>query len=79
MTLLALDAEPNDVLAFQNAARDLRIPLDVVVLKERPDLRSLYRARLLLLRPDLHVVWRGDLADAPAKILSVATGRAQAA
>ena len=78
MTLLALDAEPNDVLAFQNAARDLRIPLDVVVLKERPDLRSLYRARLLLLRPDLHVVWRGDLADAPAKILSVGTGRAQA-
>lgn len=79
MTLLALDAEPSDVLAFQNAARDLRIPLDVVVLKDRPDLRSLYRARLLLLRPDLHVAWRGDLADAPERLLSVGTGHTKAA
>jgi 2-polyprenyl-6-methoxyphenol hydroxylase-like FAD-dependent oxidoreductase len=79
MTLLALDAESNNVIIFQNAARDLRIPLDVVVLNDRPDLRTLYGARLLLLRPDLHVVWRGDFADAPERILSVGTGRAQAA
>ncbi|MCK1715990.1 MULTISPECIES: FAD-dependent monooxygenase [unclassified Bradyrhizobium] len=78
MTLLGLDAKPAHIAAFEKAGRDLRLPLDMVLVNGRPDLRSLYGARLLLLRPDLHVAWRGDLADAPEKILSVSTGSAQA-
>ncbi len=37
--------------------------------------RAIYGYDLLLLRPDLHVVWRGDrLPDDPAKLVAVATG-----
>jgi 2-polyprenyl-6-methoxyphenol hydroxylase-like FAD-dependent oxidoreductase len=74
MTLLALDAKPSDVAAFEQAAHDLGIPFDAVVLNEREDLRKLYQAQLLLLRPDLHVAWRGDQASDPHALLSVSTG-----
>jgi hypothetical protein len=38
-------------------------------------LRELYGYDLLLLRPDLHVVWRGNcLPDDPARLADIATG-----
>jgi hypothetical protein len=37
--------------------------------------REIYGYDLILLRPDLHVVWRGDAApDDPARIAAIATG-----
>jgi len=36
--------------------------------------RDIYGYDLLLLRPDLHVVWRGNRLDDPAKLAAIATG-----
>ena len=38
--------------------------------------RDVYGCDLLLLRPELHVVWRGNrLPDDPARLAALATGR----
>jgi len=52
----------------------LAAPFSVVEIdEERP--RDVYGYDLLLLRPDLHVVWRGNgLPDDPAKLAALATG-----
>jgi 2-polyprenyl-6-methoxyphenol hydroxylase-like FAD-dependent oxidoreductase len=39
---------------------------------DRP--REIYGYELLLVRPDLHVVWRGNRLDNPAKLAAIATG-----
>ena len=36
--------------------------------------RDIYGYDLLLLRPDLHVVWRGNRLDDPARLAALATG-----
>ena len=36
--------------------------------------RDIYGYDLVLLRPDLHVVWRGNSLDGPAKLAAIATG-----
>ncbi|MCB9529563.1 MAG: FAD-dependent monooxygenase [Myxococcales bacterium] len=62
-TLLRLapaDAEP---LALAAAKRG--VPLAVVAL-DRPAVRALYGAALVLIRPDQHVAWRGDALPADA-------------
>jgi hypothetical protein len=53
----------------------LHAPLDVLDAPgERA--REIYQFDLLLVRPDLHVVWRGNkLPQDTAKIAAVATGR----
>ena len=38
--------------------------------------RDIYGYDLLLLRPDLHVVWRGNRLDDPVKLAAIATGHA---
>jgi 2-polyprenyl-6-methoxyphenol hydroxylase-like FAD-dependent oxidoreductase len=42
--------------------------------EDRP--RDIYGCDLLLLRPDLHVVWRGNRLDDPVKLAAIATGHA---
>jgi 2-polyprenyl-6-methoxyphenol hydroxylase-like FAD-dependent oxidoreductase len=74
LTLLALDAEPRAADTFRDAARAQRIPFGIVPLAGREDLRRLYGARLLLVRPDLHVGWRGDEAGAAAAVLAICAG-----
>jgi 2-polyprenyl-6-methoxyphenol hydroxylase-like FAD-dependent oxidoreductase len=50
-------------------------PLDVLHLDE-DRVRSVYGACVFLLRPDLHIVWRGDRPPAdPACLTALATGR----
>jgi 2-polyprenyl-6-methoxyphenol hydroxylase-like FAD-dependent oxidoreductase len=73
-TLLALDADASGPAVFQDAAVRLGVPLTVVV-DTRQDRRALYRAAMVLIRPDQYVAWAGDEppADAAA-ILSRATG-----
>jgi hypothetical protein len=37
--------------------------------------RDVYQKALVLVRPDLHVVWRGDRApDDPGRLAAIATG-----
>ncbi|TDK45674.1 FAD-dependent monooxygenase [Antarcticimicrobium luteum] len=45
--------------AFERAAAERRIPLDIVRIVE-PAVCELYRRKLVLIRPDGHVAWRGD-------------------
>ena len=73
-TLLRLARVPADATPLARAFASLRAPLTVLDIDEvRP--RDLYGYDLLLLRPDLHVVWRGNhLPDDPARLAAVATG-----
>ena len=42
---------------------------------DEPQLRDVYNGSLFLLRPDLHIGWRGDEApDDPAELAALATG-----
>jgi 2-polyprenyl-6-methoxyphenol hydroxylase-like FAD-dependent oxidoreductase len=59
-TLLALDAPNGAVEAFQQAAVSMRIPLEVIT-DTFTGPRKGYATRLILVRPDQHVVWTGDV------------------
>jgi 2-polyprenyl-6-methoxyphenol hydroxylase-like FAD-dependent oxidoreductase len=74
-TLLRLGGTHADTSSLERSFREFRAPLDVLdVAGDRP--REIYQFDLLLVRPDLHVVWRGnELAQDAAKIAMVATGR----
>lgn len=58
-TLLRLGGTRADTIPLENALRANGAPLDVIAV---PDVRAreLYERDLVLVRPDLHVVWRGD-------------------
>jgi hypothetical protein len=57
--LLRLGADSPDTAAFAAAAQSCNLPLEVVTLHE-PAAAALYERRLVLVRPDGHVAWRGD-------------------
>jgi hypothetical protein len=59
---------------LQRAFAVIGAPLQVLdIADERP--RDVYGYDLLLLRPDMHVVWRDNDAPAePAKLAALATG-----
>jgi 2-polyprenyl-6-methoxyphenol hydroxylase-like FAD-dependent oxidoreductase len=73
-TLLRLGGTSADTAALGRAFAGIGAPLQVLdIPDERP--REIYGHNLLLLRPDLHVVWRGN--DAPQeseKLAALATG-----
>jgi 2-polyprenyl-6-methoxyphenol hydroxylase-like FAD-dependent oxidoreductase len=75
-SLLRLGGTRADTSGLERSFREIHAPLDVLdVPGERP--REIYQFDLLLVRPDLHVVWRGnELPQNSAKIAMVATGRA---
>jgi 2-polyprenyl-6-methoxyphenol hydroxylase-like FAD-dependent oxidoreductase len=58
-TLLRLGARAPDPSPLLAAARRRHVPLEIIDLDE-PRARELYRARLVLVRPDQHVAWRAD-------------------
>lgn len=73
MTLLVIDGH-DDVSDLERAAAELRIPLDIVEL-DRPDLLPIYERRILLVRPDQHIAWRGDaLPNDPKALLHLVSG-----
>jgi len=74
LTLLALDADPGQIAAFEIAARRRDIPLEVLSIDSRADLKSVYGAPMLLVRPDLHIAWRGESADSADGILAFTSG-----
>ncbi|HLY98529.1 MAG TPA: FAD-dependent monooxygenase [Candidatus Angelobacter sp.] len=65
--------------AFEDASRRLRIPVKVVDLPRSPA-HDLYQTRLILVRPDRYIAWRGDaLPDDVPGLLSAAVGGGQKA
>jgi 2-polyprenyl-6-methoxyphenol hydroxylase-like FAD-dependent oxidoreductase len=72
-TLIALGAEAN-ATAWTEAAAKRNLPLRVLHLPEPTELSALAGVDWLLVRPDGHIAWRGDTADAGA-VLDIVTGR----
>jgi 2-polyprenyl-6-methoxyphenol hydroxylase-like FAD-dependent oxidoreductase len=72
-TLLDL-AGDCDTTAVEDAFRERGAPLQVTKMDE-PQLRDVYKGTLFLLRPDLHIAWRGDAPPAdPKSIVAITTG-----
>jgi 2-polyprenyl-6-methoxyphenol hydroxylase-like FAD-dependent oxidoreductase len=74
-TLLRLGGTQADTSSLERSFREMCAPLEVLdVSCERA--RELYQYDLILVRPDLHVVWRGNqLPQDAGKIAMAATGR----
>jgi 2-polyprenyl-6-methoxyphenol hydroxylase-like FAD-dependent oxidoreductase len=73
-TLLRLGGTKADTSGLEHAVRSFAAPLVVL---DIPDMiaRDISACDLILLRPDLHVVWRGQAApDDPQRIAAIATG-----
>ena len=68
LTLLAFGVDDKQIGAFERAALNLSIPLNVVQ-DSYVDERTKYEARLILVRPDQFVAWIGSVAEEPALIL----------
>lgn len=67
-TLLDLSEHGTDVSQLEEAAATRSIPLTIVRLADT-ELRALYQARLVLIRPDQHVAWRAETAPEDAQQL----------
>jgi 2-polyprenyl-6-methoxyphenol hydroxylase-like FAD-dependent oxidoreductase len=76
--LLAFDADAADVDRVVGAFRAAGVPLTVHPLAGRA-IAALYERRLVLVRPDGHVAWRGDAAPADAAALADTVRGARAA
>ena len=73
-TLLLLGDGSVDTTGLKEAFSSYGAPLSIVKKSDRVA-REIYGFDLLLLRPDMHIVWRGNQApDNAAEIVAVATG-----
>jgi len=73
-TILKLGGSDADARGLERAIRERGAPATVLEIPDRIA-REVYGYDLILLRPDLHVVWRGNTApEYPARIAAVATG-----
>ena len=73
-TLLRLGGSKADTRGLEDAMRAHQAPFTVLTIGERAP-RDVYGCDLILLRPDLHVVWRGNSApNDPAQLAAVVTG-----
>jgi hypothetical protein len=73
-TLLRLGGTQVDILALAKAFSGYGAPLRILDIGDAAP-REVYGYDLLLLRPDLHVVWRGNrLPDDPTRLATLATG-----
>jgi 2-polyprenyl-6-methoxyphenol hydroxylase-like FAD-dependent oxidoreductase len=72
-TLLDLRGDA-DTTALQQAFRARNAPL-AIIRRNEPRVRDIYGASIFLLRPDLHIVWRGNTQPRdPASLAALATG-----
>jgi 2-polyprenyl-6-methoxyphenol hydroxylase-like FAD-dependent oxidoreductase len=77
-TLLCLD-DHHETAAFELAFRARGVPFNVLRIASEPA-RAVYERDLILLRPDMHVVWRGNRPpEDPADLAALASGRGAAA
>jgi 2-polyprenyl-6-methoxyphenol hydroxylase-like FAD-dependent oxidoreductase len=75
-TLVRLGDGAPDANGLRAAAADRGVPLRVIDVRNR-DIEDLYERRLVLVRPDGHVAWRGDSAPSdPLEIIDVVRGAA---
>jgi 2-polyprenyl-6-methoxyphenol hydroxylase-like FAD-dependent oxidoreductase len=73
-TLLRLGGTKTDTSGFEQALRAVGAPLSVLAIEPQAP-RDVYGYDLILVRPDLHVVWRGNAAPAePAPLAALVTG-----
>jgi hypothetical protein len=73
-TLLRLGGCGADASKLQQAFARYGAPLAVLDVPDAPA-RDIYGYDLILLRPDMHIVWRGNRGiDAPERLASIATG-----
>jgi hypothetical protein len=72
-TLLRLGVTQADAAPLAKAFAAHGAPFTVLSIDEA-HVRDIYGCDLLLVRPDLHIVWRGNRLDDPAKLAAVATG-----
>ena len=73
-TILKLGGSKADARGLQSALRGRGAPATVI---EADDARAreIYECDLVLVRPDLHVVWRGNAAPGdPAQVAAIVTG-----
>jgi hypothetical protein len=82
-TLLNLGESPQSFTGLTEAFASLGAPLDILNLRNAA-VRALYKRALILVRPDLHVVWRGnnlpaDCKDMVTTALGYASSRALSA
>jgi 2-polyprenyl-6-methoxyphenol hydroxylase-like FAD-dependent oxidoreductase len=77
-TILKLGGTKADASGLERAIAARGAPVTVLDVPD-PVARDIYGYDLLLTRPDLHVVWRGNAApEDPAAVAAVATGHAPA-
>jgi hypothetical protein len=68
----------HDTAALEKAFRARSVPLSVLHVASEPA-RSIYERDLILLRPDMHVVWRdNNPPDNPVELAALATGHGRA-
>jgi hypothetical protein len=73
-TLLRLARSAADTAALEDAMRSYGAPFAVLDIADEVA-RAVYGYDLILLRPDMHVVWRGNAAPAaPNQLAAAATG-----
>ncbi len=73
-TLLRLGRAPADGAGLSRAFAELGAPFAILDVPDNTA-REIYGYDLLLLRSDMHVVWRGNaLPDSPERLAAVATG-----
>jgi 2-polyprenyl-6-methoxyphenol hydroxylase-like FAD-dependent oxidoreductase len=74
--ILRMGKKVEEVDALVDAFKQIGAPITVIDFPE-DKFRQLYGANYFLVRPDLHIAWRGnDLPQDPAKVAAVATGYA---
>ena len=66
--LLRLGPDAPDAGVLARTAAQCGMPLDVVAI-ESPEIAALYQRKLILVRPDGHVAWRGDAVPVKAGAL----------
>ena len=75
-TLLRLRSSTADTRGLERAMQARQAPFTVLTIDEDAP-RDVYGHDLILVRPDLHVVWRGNTEPGdPAQLAAVATGHA---
>ena len=76
-TLLRLGGSKADTGGLERALHALNAPFDVLTIKDDAP-RDVYGCDLILVRPDLHVAWRGNSAPSdPTQLAAVVTGHAR--
>ncbi|HVV08382.1 FAD-dependent monooxygenase [Amycolatopsis sp.] len=76
-TLLRFGADAPDTGPFVRAAEEAGLPLSVIDIQQ-PEIAKLYERRLVLVRPDGMVAWRGDsLPEDARSLVDVVRGAAE--